>query len=64
MIYWTMRLIKGQGWQAKGSEKIHFLKLNFLKRPISKGSRFSFDSPYRLGCEVEDGDESWESFFP
>lgn len=58
MIYWTMMLIKGKGWQARGSEKIHFLKLNFLKRPISKGSRFSFDSPYRLGCEVEDGDES------
>lgn len=58
MIYWTMRLIKGKGWQARESEKLHFLKLNFLKRPISKGSRFSFDSPSRLKCEVADGDES------
>jgi len=53
-----MRLIKGKGWQARESEKLHFLKLNLLKRPMSKGSRFSFDSPSRLGCEVADGDES------
>lgn len=58
MIYWTMRLIKGKGWQASESEKLHFLKLNFLKRPISKGSTFSFESPYRLVCKVEDRGES------
>jgi len=58
MIYWTTRLIKGKGWQVKESEKLHFLLLSFLKRPISKGSRFFFDSPYRLGCKVEDGGES------
>lgn len=58
MIYWTVRLIKLKGWQARKSEKLHFLKLNFLKRPISEGSTFSFDSPYRLGCKAEDRGES------
>lgn len=52
MIYWTVRLIKGKGWQARKSEKLHFLKLNVLKRP--EGSTSSFDSPYRLGCKAED----------
>lgn len=41
MIYWTMRLIKGKGWQDRESEKLYFLKVNFLRRPISKGSGFS-----------------------
>lgn len=65
MIYWTLRLIKGKGWQARESEKLHFLKLNFLKRPISKGSTLSFDSPYRLGCKVERmGVSHYNLFFP
>lgn len=54
MIYWIVRLIKGKRWQARKSEKLHFLKLNFIKRTISEGSTSSFDSPYRLGCKAED----------
>lgn len=54
MIYWTARLIKRKRWQARKSEKLRFLKLNFLKRPISEGSTSFFDSPYRLGSKAED----------
>lgn len=54
MTYWIVRLIKGKGYQGRKSKKLHFLKLNFVKRTVSEGSTSSFDSPYRLGCKAED----------